>query len=136
MSRLVLDTDVWSFAFNGDSRADLFSKHLIGKTPCITFATIGELYLWAELRNWGAQRRSALSQAIAKHVILTWDDVTAQQWAKVRAERQRIGKPIAAQDAWIAACALRHGLPLVTHNRDHFDEIPGLTLLTATGGGG
>lgn len=131
MSRIVLDTDVWSFAFKGDSRADLYSEHLVDKTPCITFATIGELYLWAELRSWGAKRRHTLSRAIEKHVVLTWDDATALHWARVRAERQRIGQPIAAQDAWIAACALRHGLPLVTHNRDHFVDIPGLTLLTA-----
>ena len=131
MSRIVLDTDVWSFAFKGDSRAALYGKHLVDKTPCITFATIGELYLWAELRNWGAERRNALSRAIRRYVVLTWDDVTAWQWAKVRAERQRIGNPIAAQDAWIAACAIRHGLPLVTHNTDHFAEISDLLLLTA-----
>ena len=133
MSRIVLDTDVWSFAFKGDSRANLYSNHLVGRTPCITFATIGELYLWAELRNWGTQRRLTLSRAIGKNVVLAWDDATALHWAKVRAERQRIGQPIAAQDAWIAACALRHGLPLITHNRDHFVDIPGLTLLTAIG---
>lgn len=133
MSRIVLDTDVWSFVFKGDTRAELFSDHLVGRTPCITFATVGELYLWAELRNWGERRRSALARAIRQQVVLVWDDLIGRQWAAVRAERQRIGKPIAAQDAWIAACAMRHGLPLVTYNAAHFADVADLTLLIAPG---
>jgi tRNA(fMet)-specific endonuclease VapC len=33
-------------------------------------------------------------------------------------------------DAWAAAVALRHGLPLVTHNRKHFEPVPGLTIIS------
>jgi predicted nucleic acid-binding protein len=33
-------------------------------------------------------------------------------------------------DAWVAAVALRHGMPLVTHNRKHFEDIPDLTLIS------
>jgi len=43
---------------------------------------------------------------------------------------KRIGKPIPFADAWIAACALRYEVMLVTHNPKHFVEIPGLSLLT------
>ena len=34
------------------------------------------------------------------------------------------------KDAWIAATALRHGLPLVTHNRRHFESIPALRVIS------
>jgi tRNA(fMet)-specific endonuclease VapC len=131
MSRVILDTDVWSFVFKGDTRAGLYSIHLIGQTPCITFASVGELYLWAELRNWGESRKAGLSRAIQQQEVIGWDDATSQHWARIRAERQRIGRPIAAQDAWIAACAVRHDLPLVTHNAGHFADISDLTLVTA-----
>jgi hypothetical protein len=30
---------------------------------------------------------------------------------------------------WIAACAVRYGIPLVTHNRRHFEGIPGLEMI-------
>jgi len=33
-------------------------------------------------------------------------------------------------DWWIAACAIRHGLPLVTHDSKDFDGIEGLTVIT------
>lgn len=29
---------------------------LIGKQPCITFVTLGQLTQWAELRRWGPPR--------------------------------------------------------------------------------
>jgi predicted nucleic acid-binding protein len=46
------------------------------------------------------------------------------------AERKRNGKPIALNDAWIAACTLRHGVPLVTHNAKDFIGITGLEIIT------
>jgi len=39
------------------------------------------------------------------------------------------GRPIAPGDAWVAAVATRHGLPLLTHNRKHFEALPGLALV-------
>jgi predicted nucleic acid-binding protein len=33
-------------------------------------------------------------------------------------------------DALIAATALEHRLPLMTRNRRHFEQVPGLTLRT------
>lgn len=35
-----------------------------------------------------------------------------------------------ANDRWIAACAIRHNLPLVSNNRRHFEGIPGLHLIS------
>ena len=49
------------------------------------------------------------------------------EYAGVRAIK---GHPINAGDAWIAATALRHDLPLVTHNRSDFEHIPGLAVIS------
>jgi len=38
---------------------------------------------------------------------------------------ERSGRPIPANDAWIAALALQHGLPVLTRD-EHFDAVPGL----------
>jgi hypothetical protein len=37
---------------------------------------------------------------------------------------------VADNDMWIAASAVRHNVPLVSHNRDHFEGIPGLVLIS------
>jgi tRNA(fMet)-specific endonuclease VapC len=56
-----------------------------------------------------------------------FDDELAWQWAVVSSIK---GKPIEPGDAWVAATALRHGLPLVTHNRRHFQHIPALQVIS------
>ena len=53
--------------------------------------------------------------------ILPIDSVIALTWVDVRAERQKIGRPISAMDALIAATAKAHGLALVTRNVSDFD---------------
>jgi len=50
------------------------------------------------------------------------------RWAEISSQRQRLGRPIACGDCWIAAAALRYDLILITHNRAHYDDIPGLRL--------
>ena len=40
------------------------------------------------------------------------------------------GHPVGEADAWVADVAIRHNMPLVTHNRKHFDGIPGLTVIS------
>jgi hypothetical protein len=39
---------------------------------------------------------------------------------------------VAANDLWIASCAIRHAIPLISNNRKHFEKIPGLTLISET----
>ena len=42
------------------------------------------------------------------------------------------GAAISAQDAWIAATALRHNLPLVTNNATDFENVSGLEVRTVS----
>jgi predicted nucleic acid-binding protein len=51
-------------------------------------------------------------------------------WAQIRADRQRLGRAIERQDAWIAAVAVALNVPLVTHNAGHFAQIPLLQVIT------
>ena len=52
MSRVVLDTDVWSYLFKKDSRAERYQPHLVGNILCVSFQTVVELYQWAETAGW------------------------------------------------------------------------------------
>jgi predicted nucleic acid-binding protein len=40
------------------------------------------------------------------------------------------GRPISYHDAWIAAAGIRFGLPLVTHNRKHFEHLSDLRIIS------
>ena len=127
MAGLVVDTDVFSFVYKGDTRADLYTRHLSGQLPHLAFATVGELYRWALSRRWGSRTVDNLRAAINLYSVLGYDDQTAWEWARIMTIK---GRPVTANDAWVAAVALRHGLPLVTHNRKHFEPVPGLTIIS------
>ncbi len=129
MSLVVLDTDVWSFCFKRDSRAERYRVHLEGNVLCVSFQTVAELYQWAEMAGWGEKRWAKLREWLHHFEVLRYDDATAQIWARIRAERDRQGRPMAAQDAWVAACALRHSYPLVTHNAVDYVGVTGLTVV-------
>lgn len=116
--------------FKQDSRAELYRTHLERHVLYLSFQTVAELYQWAEMANWGLARRAKLHDWLGKFQVLGYDDATAQLWARIRAERSRVGLPLAAQDAWVAACALRHGYPLITHNAGDYQEVSELTVIT------
>jgi hypothetical protein len=42
----------------------------------------------------------------------------------------KAGRVVADNDLWIASCAVRHKLPLISNNRKHFQAIPELTLIS------
>ena len=56
MSHVVVDTDVVSFLFKKDTRAEKFRSLLEGKTGIVSFMTVAELYRWTLVKNWGARR--------------------------------------------------------------------------------
>lgn len=130
MIALVLDTDVCPFLFKGDTRAEIYQPTLIGNVGYLSFQTIAELYQWAEERGWGSQRRADLDAWIKRFVTLPHDDETSRVWARIRVERRRQGRPLGAEDAWVAASALRRGLPLVTHNARHFAGVSDLQVIS------
>lgn len=131
MSALLVDTNIFSFLFKKDSRRDLYTDALLGQRLCLAFVSVAELRLWAIERSWGPKRRDSLAQALLGYTILGFDSETSWRWAEVASHLRRHGRDQKDRgDWWIAACALRHGLPLVTHNPRHFTGIPGLEIIT------
>ena len=128
MSIVVIDTNIVSFIFKGDSRADAYAPLLEGNRLAISFMTVAELFEWAAMRHWGSARRSRLEQTLATYIIIPIDMELCRRWGMLRAKQQANGQTIAPQDAWIAASALHHAIPFITHNPDHFRTIPGLEV--------
>ncbi len=57
--------------------------------------------------------------------VLSVTRSTTFPYAALRNDIKRIGKPIPANDAWIAALCLEHGMPIVSRD-EHFDVVPGI----------
>jgi tRNA(fMet)-specific endonuclease VapC len=129
-TRLVVDTDVVSFLFKGDSRAAAYRPHLDGRLLVISFMTLAELYQWALAHQWGERRRADLDAHLARFTVLPYDRDLCRWWAAASVEARRSGRPIQCADAWIAATALSYGVPLVTHNAEDYAGVTGLTVIT------
>ena len=60
--------------------------------------------------------------------ILPYDEPAAAWHAEVRAQRERLGRPIAFADGQIAAIAHVHSLVVVTANVADFDGLEGVAV--------
>ena len=129
-TKVVIDTNIVSYLMKGKQEAALYQKHLQGRLISISFMTVGELYYGAEKRNWGVQKRKQLETTLRNFVVIPYDQEIARCYGVIVAERERQGRPISCADAWIAACALRHKIHLITHNAKDFEKIAELEVIT------
>lgn len=133
VERCVVDTDVVSFLFKRDTRAELYRAALADNALAVSFQTVAELDRWAVERNWGQERRNRMDSYLERFVVVLPDRRLCRVWAEVGAGARRRGRPIQTADAWIAATALALGASLVTHNVDDYAGVDDLRLLPGSG---
>lgn len=101
----------------------------------MSLITLGELYLGIEKSQQAEKARQILKQLLQLIPALPLPVETAFHYARIRAALEKQGKPIGANDLWIAAHALTEGYILVTNNVKEFIRIPELRIENwATGG--
>jgi len=127
---VVVDTDVVSYLFKRDTRAQHYRPHLDGQLPIISFMTLAELERWTLARDWGARRRQDLLNYLRRYLIEPSSPALCRRWAEATDSARRAGKPILTGDAWVAATALEYDVPLVTHNPSDFAGVVGLTIIS------
>ena len=116
----VLDTNIVSFLMKNDPRVGAFTNHMDSHKLAITFITVGELFYGALKANWGEERISRLEEEIKKYLEIPYNTDVARFYGKVQAESKQKGRVMGINDAWIAACAMRYDVDLITHNVRHF----------------
>ena len=130
MDEVLLDTNVFSyFLRRNDTRASLYRPYVQHKTVVVSFVTVGELYYWAERRKWGPAKVKFFQERIAAAAIVPYDLEVCKTYARIKSGLKTASgshRLVGDNDLWIAACAVRHALPLITHNRRHFGRHPRL----------
>lgn len=129
-NRIVVDTDVVSYIFNGHTQAEFFKPYLANKTLAVSFMTVAELYYGAYHAGWGTNRLIKLEHHLKNYVVLSYDYALCLKWAAVRQDSESTRRCIEHSDCWIAACALRHDCALATNNGRHFEHIGELLLIS------
>lgn len=138
MATILVDTDVYSYLISTNPRRALpYKPHLEGNTIALSFITVGELYAGFTKRiakgQWGSEHLRRLEARLRLVVVIPYDIEVAKAYGNIKGTMknpQGADRTLASNDLWIAACAIRHALTLVTNNRKHFDGIPGLSIIS------
>jgi tRNA(fMet)-specific endonuclease VapC len=75
------------------------------------------------------KRGDRVRRLVATIPVLPLDREAASRAADVRQRLERSGASIGMADSLIAGIALVNGVPLLTRNRKHFENVEGLRLL-------
>ena len=89
---------------------------------------LGELETGVEKSTHVERNRARLAAVVAGLEVVALDAAVSKTYARIRADLERRGQPIGANDLWIAAHALALGCTLVTNNTREFERVPGLRL--------
>jgi tRNA(fMet)-specific endonuclease VapC len=127
---VVADTNIVSYIFKEDSRGALYEPHLTGKDVVISFVTLAELHRWTISSSWGKARRRKLEEYLEGFFVAHSNPALCHLWAEIVESGKRKGCPIQPGDAWIAATARLHNVPLVTHNNKDFAGVENLMIIS------
>jgi len=127
--KYLLDTNVLSDFVRGNETVKTRLRR--EAPPQLAVSVITELEV-----EYGLSRNAGLSPRVRETMRLLLNTITvlpferedARVAAQLRANLNSKGTPIGAYDLLLAACALRHGLKIVTHNAREFARVGGLGL--------
>jgi tRNA(fMet)-specific endonuclease VapC len=120
---LILDTNALSAAAEREPAAlELVARAERVAVPVIV---LGEYRLGiAQSRHYTAYK-NWLQDWITAVTVLDIEEETTQHYAAIGMELKKKGRPIPANDLWIAALCRQHSLPIVSRDR-HFDFVAGI----------
>ena len=123
---MILDANALSAMADGDPKVE--ARFETAADLAIPVIALGEYkYGIRQSRNRTRYERW-LMEVLANCRLLVIDDGTTDEYAEVRRELKRSGRPIPSNDLWIAALARQHAFPLLSRDQ-HFDSVPGLTRI-------
>lgn len=94
---------------------------------CISSITACEL-AFGVAKLGSTRNKQALQNFLAPLTILPLDDNIIWEYADIRSQLEKTGKPIGSLDMLIAAHARSMGFTLVSNNTREFERIPALKL--------
>lgn len=130
---ICVDTGVLTSSLRvGSPLEERYRPHLTGRRLVIATQVVGEARFGSLRAGWGTRRTEALERLLRSAFVLPPDDLTATTFARLKVACERAGHPLHQKihngDLWIAATAVRRGLPLVTDDAV-FEGCPELQVV-------
>lgn len=127
MRPILVDTNAYVALLRGDE--DVAEVVGYADRLYLNSVVLGELLSGFAVGNREARNRMELTRFLEspRVAVVPVTAETADSYALVYAGLRRKGQPIPANDLWIAASALEHGLALLSLDA-HFAQVDGLRL--------
>jgi tRNA(fMet)-specific endonuclease VapC len=125
----LLDTNTCIRILN-DSSAPVVSRFRSESPATIRLCSVvkAELLYGARKSRRVAATLETLARFFEPIASVSFDDAAADEYGVIRAQLERAGTPIGANDLMIGAIARHHDFTLVTNNVDEFCRIAGLRI--------
>jgi tRNA(fMet)-specific endonuclease VapC len=127
---VLVDTNIVHYQYNRHTLWARYQPRLQGRIVLLAAQTVAELRFGALRRSWGLKRTKALEALLETYKVAYPNDSICTRWGQARAVAEGQGRHLDFNDAWIAATALELGVPLVTHNKKHFDFLENLVVIS------
>jgi tRNA(fMet)-specific endonuclease VapC len=122
--RYMLDTNICAAVIKRREQKVLRKFDAEAGRMCVSTITLSEMLFGAEKRGSPALD-TAVRDLAACIGVVAYDEAAAAHYGQLRAELERLGAPLGANDLFIAAHARSMGLILVTDDAA-FERAPGL----------
>jgi tRNA(fMet)-specific endonuclease VapC len=124
---LILDTNALSAFVDGEPKigAILRSRH----RPAIPAVVLSEFRYGLTASRHRKTYEEWLKANLRHFDLLSITEETTIPYAALRAVLKQLGRPIPANDVWIAALAMQHRLPILSRD-GHFDYLDDVQRIT------
>ena len=118
---VVIDTSVYSARFGprrGHRLASEYQAVLEGRTAVLSFVTVAEMRFGARIAGWGTRRLQRLDHELGRAKIVWPSHELVDHYVELRTWCVKNGHGLGDKnheaDRWVAATAIRLGVPLAT----------------------
>ncbi len=126
--RYLLDTNIFIAAMKGVVKVRIKLETVPLSALLLSPVVLGELQLGVEKSRHRETNAARLARLVEGIQLAALDAETSTHYGAIRAELERIGTPIGANDYWVAAQGRALGAVVVTDNTGEFSRVPGLVI--------
>ena len=123
---MILDTNALSALLDKD--AALLETIWESRELALPVIVLGEFRFGIGVLRRREQYEAWLRRDLSLFRVLPVMEQTSVYYAAIRSELKASGSPIPANDAWIAALARQHRMPIVSRDT-HFDKVKNIERL-------
>jgi tRNA(fMet)-specific endonuclease VapC len=128
MPQYMLDTNICIYVIKNYPPELRERFNSLAEQLCISSITLAELHYGAEKSTRRLENLQAIEQFSARLEVLAFPANAAAHFGQIRADVERLGKPVGPLDMLIGAHARAEGLIVVTNNAREFRRLPGVRV--------